>query len=244
MRIVATSDTHRPPFQRAYSLQDYSPMAPKIDRSILEESSLYMWHRPTVDVPDGDVFIHAGDAMRTGYPNEWYPLLNWFGDLQHKIKIFVPGNHDFHLQVYPGPALQQLREVGVNVVGLPGNERFSSYLLPNGWKLLGLPYVLNAPRWAFNSTEQELDSYLQRVAYHDIIVSHSPVYGILDKVKNISTGVRAYRAHAERLTPLVWVNGHIHEGYGETEEMGCRFYNVAMCDRDYAHVNSPAVIDV
>ena len=72
-------------------------------------------------IPDGDVFMHCGDLCRTGYPDDFECQLEWLAKLPHKTKLFTPGNHDFHLQVYPGPALQQLREVGVWVVGLPGN---------------------------------------------------------------------------------------------------------------------------
>lgn len=202
-------------------------------------------------IPDGDVFVHGGDLCQTGYPADFEAQLDWLNELPHKIKLYVPGNHDFHLQVYPGPALQQLRSVGVWVIGLPGNDTYASYKLPNGMTLLGSPYVTGLPRWAFNSTEDAVWDFLRRMGRHDIIVSHMPVRGILDAVpsKSIPTGEKhvgmdAYRAYLKAYKPSHWISGHIHECYGTTEVNGTKFYNVAMCDREQQHVNPPMVIDL
>jgi Icc-related predicted phosphoesterase len=222
MKIVATSDTHRV---------------------------------PALSIPDGDVFVHAGDLMQTGYPSEWSDRVEWLASLPHRIKIYVPGNHDFHMQVYPGPALQDMRRAGVTVIGLPGNDHFMSYKLPNGMSLLGLPYVTNLPRWAFNTTEWELGARLDAIwnlaSPHDIIVSHTPVKGILDfsnhkqEHAGISMYLQHFHANVSRGTPpKVWISGHIHEGYGKVERDGCTFYNVAMCDREYMHRNLPVEIFV
>jgi Icc-related predicted phosphoesterase len=205
---------------------------------------------PTVAIPDGDVFIHAGDLMRMGTPDEWVPAVEWLAHLPHKHKYFVPGNHDFHLQVYPGPALQQMRTAGINVVGMPNSPNHAVTSLPNGMRMLGLPYVTNLPNWAFNVSEKDLRSHLEFVwppEYPiDVIVSHMPVFGFLDSVKNGKhVGSTLYREFLNENKPKVWINGHIHEGYGQAVHTnGCRMYNVAMCDRDYRHVNAPAVFDV
>jgi len=196
------------------------------------------------DIPDGDVFVHAGDLLRTGYVTEWPAALDWLAALPHKIKLFVPGNHDFHLQVYPGPALQDLRRAGVVVVGLPNNPHYETYLLPNKMSLLGLPYVTGLPRWAFNTTEVELCAYLKRVGRHDVVISHAPVYGILDQVSTVNSGITAYRSYLLEHTPLLWVHGHIHECYGSALVEGCQFYNVAMCNRKYEHANAPVIVDL
>ena len=217
MRIVATSDTHYAP--------TYGGM----------------------QVPDGDVFIHAGDLMQNGYPDEWRPRVNWLASLPHKVKLFVPGNHDFHLQVYPGPALQDMRSAGVIVIGLPGNNHFSAYKLENGMSLLGLPYVTDLPRWAFNIQEELLFNHLRDMGHHDIVVSHMPLHGILDLTsKGIHAGSKTYRHYFDtEMCPKVWISGHIHEGYGKIlDKNGCDFYNVAMCNREYVHQNPPMVIDL
>jgi len=242
MRIVATSDTHYPPFNQ------------------WQDQHLNTIWSPTVQIPDGDVFVHAGDLLRTGYPDEWPAALEWLERLPHKIKLYVPGNHDFHLQVYPGPALQELRSINVTCVGLPGNDNYVAVRLPNGMNLLGLPYVVNLPRWAMNTDEAALADHLMKVwsphtdVKYDVVVSHSPVSGFLDRnSEGVHTGISAYLKHIYKLAdsnnehyqlPKVWICGHIHESYGRTSFGGIDFYNVAMCDRNYTHVNPPVVIDL
>lgn len=46
------------------------------------------------DIPDGDIFIHAGDFTRCGRLDEVIDFNNWIGDLPHKHKIVIAGNHE------------------------------------------------------------------------------------------------------------------------------------------------------
>lgn len=195
-------------------------------------------------IPDGDVFIHAGDLMNTGYLPEWTAALEWLGKLPHKIKLYIPGNHDFHLQVYPGPALQDLRRIGVTVLGFPGNSGYDSYTLPNGMTVLGVGGATNLPRWAFNRTEAELADYFALTRRHDIVVTHAPAHGCLDMVRGHNTGVIAYRNFLYDSKPKIWIHGHIHECYGTHDYFGTKVYNVAMCDRNSQQVNAPMIIEV
>jgi len=204
----------------------------------------------TVDInaiPDGDVFMHAGDLCRTGYPDDWKLQLEWLAALPHKTKVFVPGNHDFHLQVYPGPALQDLYKIGVKCIGLPGNPTYAQFQLPNGMRMLGLPFVTNLPKWAFNSSEEELEKYLKQMGGgYDIIVSHAPPRFCLDEVGGKNVGIAAYWEYALEHRPAHWIFGHIHECYGnETKALvPTQFHNVAMCNRQYTHANAPLILDL
>lgn len=233
MRIIATSDTHFPPFTK------------RLNRWLGPEwESHVIWPQAALE----DVFIHAGDLLRTGYPDEWGPALEWLDRLPYKHKFYVPGNHDFHMQIYPGPALQELRKINVTVVGLPNNPHYYSTKLPNGMSMLGLPFVTNMNRWAFNLTKDELDKHMHDVwstGPHDVVVSHMPAWGLLDEVlPGEHTGSKIYRRFLDEKNPKVWICGHIHEGYGEVVHNQTRVYNVAMCNRDYEHVNHPMVINV
>ena len=53
-----------------------------------------------VKVPNGDVFIHAGDIDIWGYANELTVFNEWLGSLPHKYKIVIAGNHDKLLETY------------------------------------------------------------------------------------------------------------------------------------------------
>ncbi|KAJ8970840.1 hypothetical protein NQ317_014271 [Molorchus minor] len=46
------------------------------------------------DVPDGDVFIHAGDFTKCGQKEEVIAFNRWLGTLTHKHKIVISGNHE------------------------------------------------------------------------------------------------------------------------------------------------------
>src|ERR1700689_2551169 len=61
-------------------------------------SDTHQLHRE-VDVPDGDVLIHAGDfTMFSKSMNAIGDFNTWLGELPHRHKIFVPGNHEFFLE--------------------------------------------------------------------------------------------------------------------------------------------------
>jgi len=231
MRLVATSDTHH-----------------KVDINF---------------VPPGDAFIHCGDLMQNGYQTEWQDCLDWLNELPHKIKIITFGNHDFHPYLYPGPALQDLRKIGVTVLGYPGNYNYYSMKLPNGMVIGACPYVQNLPRWAFNASSEQIEYHLEQLILHsdiDIMMTHIPIYGILDKVDNRHTGSFEYQCFLKQChkPPRYWFHGHIHQEYGSYFDddttlplfhnpfgrTGCRIYNVAMCDRNQNHVNPPVVLDI
>lgn len=215
-------------------------------------------------IPDGDVFLHVGDLMTTGYPHEFLEQVEWLAALPHKIKLFVPGNHDFHFMVYPGPALQDMRRAGVIVLGLPGNIDFETFTLPNGMKVLGLPYVESLPRWAYSLENPEFNEHMKRTLHTnmnvDIIASHSPPHGVLDTMMNGKhRGVKEYSNHFDFVhrfqdngnfgwatikQPKYWFCGHVHEAYGEVDLIGTKFYNVAMSDRFGNHANPPVVLDI
>jgi len=214
MRIVATSDSHF-----------------FVDPSI---------------IPDGDVFIHAGDLMDRGTVDEWDDLLAWLEVLPHKHKYFVPGNHDFHLMLYPGPAMQDLKWASVTTIGHPLSSKTT--VLPNGMKMGGSPWVTNLARWAFNSQEMPIAEYIFGMGPVDVMVTHSPAYGHLDEVMTkqgiVNTGIQAYNTYMDSFNPKIWINGHIHEGYGHKKVNETDVYNVCLCDIEYKHRNAPIVIDI
>lgn len=194
-------------------------------------------------IPDGDVFFLAGDLMYTGYTDEWASRVKNFDNLKDRFDemYYVPGNHDLHVELYTGPSNQDLRRAGAKMLGT--HPRFMTTKLKNGMVVLGLPFVVGLPGWAFNREELGLDSLVQLLPKADIVVSHSPprING-MDGAGN--WGVEAWALYQQIHKPAIWINGHIHECYGEHAHNGTRFYNVAMCDRKYDQVNPPAVIDV
>ena len=53
-------------------------------------------------MPDGDVLIHAGDfTMFSKSMSAIGDFNTWLGELPHRHKIVVPGNHEFFLEADP-----------------------------------------------------------------------------------------------------------------------------------------------
>ncbi|KAG4078701.1 hypothetical protein HA402_015291 [Bradysia odoriphaga] len=46
------------------------------------------------DVPDGDIFIHAGDFTKCGKMEEVQEFNNWIAQLPHRYKVVIAGNHE------------------------------------------------------------------------------------------------------------------------------------------------------
>ena len=61
-------------------------------------SDTHELHRE-VDVPAGDILIHAGDFTMFSRSLEAIEDFNeWLGELPHRYKIVCPGNHEFFLE--------------------------------------------------------------------------------------------------------------------------------------------------
>lgn len=59
-------------------------------------SDTHEFHRE-LDIPDGDILIHAGDfSFFCGALHADFSV--WLGELPHRVKIVVPGNHEFLLE--------------------------------------------------------------------------------------------------------------------------------------------------
>ncbi len=203
--------------------------------------------------PDADVFLHVGDLMYTGYPDEWHSRKESLAAVQAKEKMYVPGNHDFHPHNYRGIAYAELRREAKTRM-LDGQVPI--HWLPNGMSLLALPYVTGLPGWAYNRDEDWLYDHIVAAVGNeriDIVATHQPMYGVLDAIYPHKTGYAQERvgslAYAKWFNsmerkPLLWFCGHIHESYGHEVRDGCHFYNVAQCDRKYEQNNEPVLIEL
>lgn len=205
------------------------------------------------DWPEADVFLHVGDLMYTGYPDEWQSRKESLATVKASEKLFVPGNHDFHCQNYRGIAYAELRrEAKVRML----DGYVPIHKLPNGMNLLALPYVAALPGWAYDRTEEWLEEHLDLVTdgfQIDVVATHQPMYGMLDAVYPHKHGHAQERvgslAYAKWFAkreqkPLLWFCGHIHESYGHEVRDGCHFYNVAQCDRKYEQANQPVLLEI
>jgi Icc-related predicted phosphoesterase len=195
-----------------------------------------------IQVPDGDLLLHAGDATLRGSWEEIRAFAAWFKSLPHKHKIFVAGNHDwlfetsnlFARSLLPKPIVY-LQDAAVEIEGL---------------KIYGSPWQPRFFDWAFNLDRgPELAAKWKLIPDDtDILVTHGPPHGILDEVPRRywveNTGCEELRQRVEIIRPKLHVFGHIHCGYGQTEQFGVRFVNASNCDEQYEPNQPPIVIDL
>lgn len=193
-----------------------------------------------VRLPPGDLLLHAGDVSGRGRLDEIGRFLSWFGrvgDFRHRVMI--AGNHDVAFERTPHLA-EGLIPDNVTYLSDSGVEL-------DGVRFWGSPVTPEFMGWAFNRTDEELAQHWTRVpAGVDVLVTHGPPRGILDRVlpDGQAVGCPHLGRMIERRRPRVHVFGHIHEGYGREERGGVQYLNAAVCDTHYQVSQPPQVVDV
>jgi len=196
-----------------------------------------------VQVPDGDVLVHAGDVTAHGTKQDFEKFIDWFSGHSHQHKLFIAGNHDSYLEQHPEQvvALAKLKNVaylndsGVEVEGV------------NFW---GSPITPRFLDWAFmRDVGSDIEKHWNLIpAATDILITHGPVWGVLDEVERSetlteNTGCPSLLKTVEKVQPAFHVFGHIHEGYGSEQRGLTSHLNVSTMNKAYRIHNKPVLID-
>lgn len=188
------------------------------------------------EVPDGDVIIHAGDVSMSGEIQEIVPFFRWFGHLPHKHKILIGGNHDRALESIP--VLFDMR--GIHYLN-------DNWVEVDGLFIGGSPVTRKFGHiCSFMKEGIALQDHWKDLAGGvDILVTHGPPYGILDRTHPAGQqlGDVDLFAAIQRIKPKLHVFGHIHGGYGIKRMNGVTFVNASHCNKAYSGVNEPIIID-
>lgn len=196
-----------------------------------------------------DVLVVAGDLLMNGNIVEFYERIGSVVDLPHPVKIFVAGNHDRLLDPAFNEDFYRTVEDEFPSVVFLGYPFKRTYFEHRGVTFLGLPYVLNLPRWGFNRREEVLENIVAELGPADVVISHSPPKYVRDgKEVGESWGAKAWHSYIDKHDPPVWICGHIHESYGQEKydvlNSRTTVYNVSMCNEHYEQVNKPIIIEV
>lgn len=199
-----------------------------------------------LNVPDGDILIHAGDSMTSGNNyRELTDLNDWFGELPHKYKILIAGNHDFLFE-----KIDDCRKLITNAVYLQDEE-----IVIDGLKIYGSPWQPEFYNWAFNLPRgAELAEKWAKIPDDtDILVTHGPPYGYQDWVPRWGKSEGKYDGNVgcddlltrvKEIKPLLHVFGHIHCAAGYVETPETIFVNAAVVDEGYRVKHNPTVISL
>ena len=202
------------------------------------------------DLPGGDLLIHAGDLMNSGYDeNDIWEFLDWFDKQeQYKSHVFIAGNHDRFFENKPDetknilreyPYLTYLQDNSSLCVNEETNEACSIY---------GSPWQPEFYNWAFNLPRngEELQNKWNAIPEDiDILITHGPSWGHLDVTPygNLNVGCELLRVRVDELKPKIHVFGHVHSGYGYKFYNGTHFINASILNERYDYKNKPITID-
>lgn len=195
-----------------------------------------------VDVPDGDILIHAGDMSMNGSKEEIALFLQWYSFLPHEHKILIAGNHDFWMETEK----KHFSDAFWNDLGV--NYLLNESLDIAGIKFYGSPYTPTFSRWAFMEDEENLRDIWATIPNDtDVLITHGPPKEILD-------WAHYYREHAgsesllkaviKNIRPKYHIFGHIHEDYGMLRLDDITYINVSTCNLQYQTENKPIVFYV
>jgi Icc-related predicted phosphoesterase len=209
----------------------------------------------------GDLLIVGGDWTRTDSFDELqYFEKEWLRHQDYKKIILIAGNHDnmaYEAGWYGRIKIAYLQDSGIEFEGL---------------QIWGSPWSLTFPGMnplckAFTvDTEEELQEKWDLIPEDtDILITHTPPYGILDGVlyAHIAAlgsddkyirhcGSRSLYERLKQVRPRIHCFGHIHEAYGmHRPYLECIkaegypiFVNASHVNEKYQPVNQPIRIEL
>lgn len=200
-----------------------------------------------VQIPDGDVLIHAGDITMQGHPGKVAKFLAWFGEQPHKNKIFIAGNHDWIFETKPEIARQMVAQWNITYLEDSGCEI-------DGIKFWGSPVQPEFQSWAFNRKRgPEIKRHWNLIPEDtDVLITHGPPMGFLDQCVYNNTdyghvGCEELLEAIKRVNPRYHIFGHIHGGGGRTEirrSWKTTFINASIVNEAYQVQNKPIVVEI
>ena len=196
-------------------------------------SDTHAMHRG-VEVPPGDLLIHAGDfTMDSMSAEKLLDFNEWLGELPHPYRVVIPGNHDGVVDDLSRRRLISnatlLINEGIEVMGL---------------KIWGSPVTpLFGEAFGVASERDRAKVYSRIPGDTDVLVTHGPPYGILDQQpgSEYHEGCRQLLDAVRRVKPMLHVFGHVHGAYGTFSTADTLYVNAALPGRGFGMGNPPHV---
>lgn len=174
---------------------------------IVTISDTHGCHRE-LNLPKGDILIHAGDICNKGNKSHVDDFVEWFASLDFKYKIFIRGNHDWDIE----------RNKSLIPSSLPYNITYlnNSQCIVEDIRIFGVPYL----------AEHEKQDWSQIPQDTDILITHNPPYKIHDKAPNgLHRGSKSLLKKVLEIKPRIHLFGHIHVSYGSSAIDGITYIN-------------------
>ncbi len=212
------------------------------------------------DLPGGDLLLLAGDYTAAGKLTQWGEFFNWLEKQNYEKKILIAGNHDNFLET-AFPKSQKEADDIREIEDLLDIKVDFEYLCDSGTeykglKIWGSPWTnwfhgVNPKCKSFMVSESKLENKFKKIPSDtNILITHSPPYGILDGIPVMYDGTH-FHAGSESLNNIVLsverlpnlkchIFGHIHEMGGRQFETNfSKFINCSYVNEKYKPVNKP-----
>jgi len=205
------------------------------------------------DLPGGDLLIHAGDFMNSGYnPTEAMMFFKWLDEINsYDTKVFIAGNHDRWMQDASVEAKGIL--TGYKYIDYLEDERMELWLSEeqdHQISIYGSPWQPEFYNWAYNlprggwELEQKWNDIPNDI---DILITHGPAQTYLDTsgapYNTPLLGCELLKERVELIKPKIHVCGHIHGGYGHYYNGHTHFFNASMLNERYEYAHEPFTFD-
>lgn len=194
-----------------------------------------------LDVPDGDILVHAGDITTFGHPLELKDFNAWLGELPHTHKVVIGGNHDATLARH---STDFARSILSNAHYLQDSE-----VVVDGVRIYGAPWMPEFNGWHFmlpRGSAELLAKWAKIPDGIDILLTHGPPAGKCDfsKYQKWYIGCDYLREAVLKVRPKYHVFGHNHEGYGVQMGEFTTFINASCMTRSYILANPPIEVEI
>jgi len=189
-----------------------------------------------LDLPDGDLLVHAGDFTLNSKPPSVVSDFNaWLASLPHLHKVVVPGNHEF--------ILEEPRNRGAiaNAILL-----IDSGVEIEGLRIWGSPITpLYGGAFGKSNPEDRKRHWAQIPEGLDILITHGPPFAMLDHglPSEGREGCPQLLEAVFRVTPRVHVFGHVHAAHGTLRTADTLFVNASLLGENGTLGREPIVID-
>ena len=178
-----------------------------------------------LNLPKGDVLLHAGDVCDKGNALQVEDFLDWLSGLDFQYKIIIRGNHDIDLktkqsllEIEMPKGTVQLKNSGIIIKDIP---------------IWGVPYPIIG----------DVENWQSIPLNTRILITHRPPFSILDKPSfSLSMGSKKLMRRVKLVKPDIHLFGHIHADYGQKKVKETLFINGSTYKQSKKRIVNQAVV--
>lgn len=182
-----------------------------------------------------DLLLFAGDLQLNNF-DDGSGFIDWLNTLPYKEKVFIFGNHDGNYDYTKDYAtkfknIHCLNNENINISGI---------------KIFGSPYSVKFFDWWFMESDRQLAKIYSKIPENtNILLTHTPPFGIMDKTINGDfAGSESLLKRIGELSNLKYhIFGHIHENFGIEKIGNINFINVSILDEKYKFKRMPIIFE-